>query len=315
MVAVSALTLATLPACTEAPSDRRDEPPSADSSAGSETDVARVSYRTARNQRLIDVHIMGQGPFTFLVDTGVTGAAIDSSLAARLGIELPVGTGQTMEGGAAAGRVIVQTWIPDLSVGSIRLDSLQAAALPLDALSERLGEELGGILGDGFLKTRVTRFDDVGRTLSFASSLDAFADDVATADYVTPLEFRGGDMPILEVTLAGASFIATLDMGSSLGLEIFTPFAEEFGLGHAFEEWEEGTVMGGSLGQATVYDGTVDRIDIGPLTLTDVPTCITPPRSDSDREGNRKGNLGNQLWEGYVLILDYVGGQVVFVRR
>ncbi|HSR53801.1 MAG TPA: aspartyl protease family protein [Acidobacteriota bacterium] len=268
-----------------------------------------MPYRWVKSQRLIDVRIKSQGPFTFIVDTGVTGAAIDLQVATSLGIELPEERASRMQSGASAGGRIYQTYITDLSVGPLEIDRLQAAALPLDALGERLGEPLHGILGDGFLGKRVTRFDDTIQTLSFASSLDAFSDDVAQADWVTPLVISpSGDMPILEVRLGGKSFTATLDMGSSLGLEIFTPFAEEFGLGHALEEWTESTVLGGSLGQAKVYDGTVERIDVGPLTLTEVPTSITPPRSDR----NRKGNLGNQLWKGYVLILDYVGRRLVF---
>jgi predicted aspartyl protease len=51
--------------------------------------IVEVSYRTAKHQRLVDVYVSGQGPFTFLIDTGVTGAAIDLDLARRLGIHLP----------------------------------------------------------------------------------------------------------------------------------------------------------------------------------------------------------------------------------
>ncbi|HSR53970.1 MAG TPA: pepsin/retropepsin-like aspartic protease family protein [Acidobacteriota bacterium] len=277
--------------------------------AENEQQVTEVPFRWVKSQRMIEVSIKGQGPFAFLVDTGVSGAAVDLDLASRLGIELPKERESKMDAGAMAGRRIYQTWITDLSVGGLHLDRLQAAALSLEPLSQRLGEPLHGILGDGFLKTRVTRFDDAGQTLSFASSLEAFDGDVAVADYVTPMVISpGGEMPILEVTLGGKSFVATLDMGSSLGLEIFTPFIDEFGLSHAPQEWKEGKVLGGSLGQATVYDGVLKRIDIGPLTFTDVPTSITPPRSDPQR----KGNLGNQLWEGYVLILDFVDHRIVF---
>jgi predicted aspartyl protease len=258
-----------------------------------------------KHQRLVAVSIKGQGPFTFLLDTGVTGAAIDLALATRLGIELPAGAAA----GAQSSSRVYQTWITELAIGSLGLDSLQAAALSLSPLSERLGEPLHGILGDGFLKRRVVRFDDVARTIAFASSMDAFRDDLQVADYVTPLvQGSVGGMPMLEVSLAGRTFMATLDMGSSLGLEVFTPFATELGLGHAEAEWKRGTVFGGSLGRATTLDGTVERIDIGPLTFLEVPTSITPPRAET----NRKGNLGNQLWAGYVVILDYVDRRIVF---
>ena len=292
----------------EARAQSRGQPGSAVDSVNRAHGIVEVPFRRVKDQRLVDVYVRGQGPFTFLLDTGVSGAGIDLALATRLGIDLP-DRGAPGSSGRAGGPRIYQTWITDFALGSYRLDSLQAAALPLSAFGERLGEPLHGILGDGFLDERVTRFDDVRRTIAFADSPGAFEVDFLAADYIAPLTLSSaGGMPSLEVTLSGRSFMATLDMGSSLGLEVFFPFADELGLGHAREEWKRDSVLGGSLGRAEILDGTVERIDIGPLTFRDVPTSITAPRS----ERNRKGNLGNQLWAGYVVILDYVERRLVF---
>ncbi|MGE0555251.1 MAG: aspartyl protease family protein [Gemmatimonadales bacterium] len=283
--------------CAQGPADRGSD--------GGATGIAEISYRKVKHQRLISLEIRGRGPFTFLIDTGVSGAAIDLALALQLGIELPA------EASAREPEVqpIYQTWITGLAIGTLRLDSLQAAALPLAAFGERLGEPLHGVLGDGFMNGRVIRFDDASETIAFGSSPQAFEDDFRAADYVVPLVLSSsGGMPLLEVTLGDRSFMATLDMGSSLGLEVFTPYAEELGLGHARAEWKRDSVLGGSLGRAEILDGVVARIEIGPLSFQDVPTSITPPRS----ERNRKGNLGNRLWTGYVLTLDYVGGRIAF---
>ena len=273
--------------------------------------AVEVPFRTSKHQRLIDVHIGGRGPFTFLVDTGVGGAAIDSTLAAELGIELDDAGAQSFEQLGETQR-IYQIHIPQLAVGTLRLDRLQAAALPLTALGERLGEPLHGILGDGFLKTRTTRFDPVRRTMSFADSLEAFAEDVAAADLDIPLVIDpGSDMPLLDVTLAdGRTMRASLDTGSSLGLEIFAPFVDELGLGETTRDWVSGEVLGGSIGRTEILDGTLDEIRIGTLRFGDVPTSITPTRGDS----GRMGNLGNQLWEGCVLILAFPEERLVLRR-
>ncbi|MCX4239913.1 retroviral-like aspartic protease family protein [Paraliomyxa miuraensis] len=299
------------PACAREHPAMPESPAADPGDVPAEPAVVEVPYRSVRHQMLIDVRIEGEGPFTFLVDTGVTGAVIDSALAAKLGIELDDDEAQRIE---QFGKTLLihQIWIPELSVGELRLDRLQAAAVPMDMLGSRLGEPLHGILGDGFLGSRATRFDHVERTVSFAPSMEAFAEDVAAADHVMPLVMNAsGDMPVVEVALGDKSFRATIDTGSSLGLEIFTPFAEELGLGGAMTEWTQSRVLGGSLGEAIVYDGTVDRLTIGPLELTDVPTSITPPRADP----NRKGNLGNRLWEGYVMILDYPGREIVLRKK
>lgn len=264
--------------------------------------VVSVPYRQVKHQALVEVQIKGQGPFTFLIDTGVAGAAIDSGLAARLGIELDETKAQELHGGPDKGTLIYQTFITDLSVGDLAIESLQAAALELGTLGRKLGEPLHGILGDGFLKTRATRFDHVHHTISFAGSIDAFEADVAGASYTAPLTLSPeSGMPMVEVFLDGRSFHATIDTGSSLGLEIFTPHAEELGLGEALRTWKQSKVTGGSIGEAIAYDGSLPKVEIGPLRFEDLPASLTPPRLDEDR----KGNIGNQVWEGYVLILDY----------
>lgn len=279
---------------------------------GESPGTVEVPYRRVKHQVLVDVHVNGQGPFTFLIDTGVAGAAIDSGLAARLGIELDEESSREMAFGPDKKSRIYQTHIPRLAVGALEVGTLQAAALPLGTLGDKLGEPLHGILGDGFLKTRATRFDHADLTVSFAPSLEAFAADVAAADYIVPLVIGpDGDMPLVEVTLDGKSLTASIDTGSSLGLEIFTPYAEEYGLGHAMQEWETTSVTGGSIGEAISHDGTLESIAIGPLHFTNVPTSITPPRYDRDR----KGNIGNQVWEGYVLIFDYPGKKIVFRKK
>lgn len=274
-------------------------------------DVVRVPCRRVKHQVLIEVTIRGRGPFTFLVDTGVGGAAIDTDVARSLGIELDEDQAQALQAGPDAGALVHQTWIHELTIGTLTLDRLQAAALPLTTFGSKLGVPLHGILGDGFLGTRVTRFDFAENTLAFASTLEAFAEDVESASYATTLRLSPvTDMPLVEVAHAGKSFAVSIDTGSSLGLEIFTPYAEELGLGAALTDWPRTAITGGSIGHAFARDGVVPAVELGPLRFTEVPTSLTPPRGDEDR----KGNLGNAFWRGCVLVFDYPGRRLV-IRR
>ena len=267
-----------------------------------------LPFRSNKEQVLVDVVLGDEGPLTFLVDTGVTGVVVDLGAARRAGVELDESTAQELRFGSDDGGKLYPTTIPRLRVGALELSDVPAAALSLEPFARGLGEPLHGVLGDGVLGERVTRYDFAARRLAFADDLAAFEADVDAADWVTPMRVgaRSG-MPLVDVRVAGGTFVASIDTGSSLGLEIFLPHVEELGLGHALEEWPTSPITGGSIGRALAYEGALPAVDVGPLTFADVPTSLTPDRGDAERQGN----VGNALWRGCVVIFDYPGERLV----
>jgi predicted aspartyl protease len=102
----------------------------------------------------VPVHVNGQGPYRFILDTGATLTCVDRALAQRLGLkERPIrGVGA---GVAGSGQVRV-LGIDSLRVGAARARDLTVCEVDLTHAGE-VGVEVDGLVGLNFLKSfRVT---------------------------------------------------------------------------------------------------------------------------------------------------------------
>lgn len=104
---------------------------------------------------IVPVHLNGEGPFDFVLDTGATLTCVDQALAERL--ELPERRGQIGMGAGVEGTGRVRlVGIDSLRVGDTRAHDLGACTLDL-AHIEMIGVEVDGLLGLNFLQEfRVT---------------------------------------------------------------------------------------------------------------------------------------------------------------
>jgi predicted aspartyl protease len=138
-----------LAACQPAPS--RIAMP-ADSAAG---EVAFDLAGPADAALVVPVHVNGEGPFDFILDTGATITCVADSTAVRLGLQERPMSGGVGVGVGGTGRLRLAT------VDSVRLGEARAYDLPVclvDLSQTRvLGTEVHGLLGLNFLKPyRVT---------------------------------------------------------------------------------------------------------------------------------------------------------------
>jgi predicted aspartyl protease len=104
---------------------------------------------------IIPVHVNGEGPFNFVLDTGATITCVDQALAEQL--KLPqkrgqIGVGATIRGTGRVELVGIET----LQVGTAKASDLTACALDLQPV-KALGADIQGLVGLNFLKSyRVT---------------------------------------------------------------------------------------------------------------------------------------------------------------
>ncbi len=104
---------------------------------------------------LVPVHVNGQGPFDFVLDTGATLICLDQGLIDRLGVPVDAarrGVGAGIEG---AGRIQL-VGLDSVRVGAAHAEELSACVLDL-AHTQALGIEFEGLIGLNFLREfRVT---------------------------------------------------------------------------------------------------------------------------------------------------------------
>jgi predicted aspartyl protease len=106
---------------------------------------------TQYGEVVVPVFIGGEGPYRFVLDTGSSHSVISQTLATNLGAS-PVA--KTTVATSVGSMVALVVRLPDVAVGSARVESLLATSLPPDAAGI-LDERISGVLGQDFL----SRFD------------------------------------------------------------------------------------------------------------------------------------------------------------
>lgn len=258
--------------------------------------VHSAPFRFVGNQILLEAHMEGQGPYTFLLDTGVTPSVVDAGTAQALELAIDE-SGAAEATGAGARQVrIVPTRIESLTVAGTEFGALDAVTLPMEGLSRRLGEPLHGILGVSFLAGRIVTVDYFNRLVTIGPR------QPDPEGYQFPLVTAPDDiMPLVQISVAGHPFTVSIDTGSSFGVEIFDSALADIGLEETVVDWETQAAEG-ARGAFETKRGRLSEVLIGPFRLNDVPGVVT----HREGEQHRQGNIGNALLSNFVVTFDYV---------
>lgn len=100
---------------------------------------------------VVPVHINGQGPFDFVLDTGATLTCVNEPLVADLNLPERSGRSGIASGLAGSGQVQLVK-IDSLRIGEVQAMDLTACAISLESL-QQADLEVQGLLGLNFLKS------------------------------------------------------------------------------------------------------------------------------------------------------------------
>lgn len=268
-----------------------------------------VPFDFLRNQIVLHATINGQGPYNIALDTGTHATTIDIRLAKRL--RLPLGETERESTGAGRGRALArQTVLGELRVGDLTVRNLAAVALDMSKVSQLMGRPLHGVLGYGFLVSRVTQIDYFRRRIRF-SAQSPYASTPRGVRF--PLRFRENSvLPVLEECyLNGVKMALTLDTGSSLGLILFPQAIRRLGLE---ELAREGIPLeaAGYRGKAHLTKGWMRSVVLKTIDLGAIEVAyVGKGYGENESLERRGGNLGNAVLQGFVLTLDYPDRVVV----
>jgi predicted aspartyl protease len=129
-------------------------------------DAARVRLLRGR-LAVVPVHVNGEGPFDFLLDTGTTSTLVTPELAARLGLRA---ADRVTLVTVAGERAVARARIGRLEVGGRTATDVEALLCGLEQV-RALDARLSGVLGQNFLErfnytldygARLLRFEDEG---------------------------------------------------------------------------------------------------------------------------------------------------------
>lgn len=276
--------------------------------------VVEVPFDLYRNEIILQVKVNGKGPLNMMLDTGTDPSAIDLATARELGLKLD-STGSRATGGGTGVNFAYGTKLSTVEFGGIAAANIEAAAIDLTKVSERLGKPLHGVLGHSLLHGRIVQIDYPNHLVRFYSQpLFSKAARQSNNSKRTTLPFRYNDNVLIdEVLLNGKKVVANLDTGSNGGFDL-TPSAVSY-LGLE-EEWNRARVSTdvGYNGVSENREGKISNVTIGGISI-DGP-AVRFFAAGTGRDKRPWGvNIGNAFLKDFVLTIDYRSKLITLERN
>lgn len=190
------------------------------SSAQVKTPVVEIPFEFYRNEIILQVKVNGKGPFNMMLDTGTDPSGIDLATAKEIGLKLtPLGKPAT--GGGTDVNLVYGTELSLVEVGGLTAKNLEAVAINLSKVSDRLGKQVVGNL-------------DTGSNGGFALTPEAVSflgleEEVSRAKVATNVGYNG-------VSENREGKVGNVSVG---GISVDAPAATFFGkgMGHDKKPW------------------------------------------------------------------------------
>ena len=225
-------------------------------------DPSRVATgRDAALRMVAPVTLNGQGPFSFLIDTGANRSCISQALADRLQIEAgaPVSV-RTVVGARVRSSVVVDR----LQLGAKTQRHVTAPVLPMK------GVDGDGVLGIDWLKNRRLVLDFSGHSLEITAPL---AETPSENRVIVPARRRSGQLTMVDADVSGRRISAMIDSGSQLSIgnnalrDVLPPHS-----GDKVERIQMATLIGEQFSGDLLY---LPFLRLGGLTLGNVPVVFS----------------------------------------
>lgn len=267
---------------------------------------ARIPVEYSQRHILVQVSLNGGAPETFILDSGAGATAIDSSAAARHGLEFQ---GVIPATGAAATSTASLARLDSLRIsgeagGGVVLRGQQVVVIALARqLEPAFWRPIAGILGYDFLSRFVVDVDfDESRVTLYDPKTFRYEGGSPSL----PLELAD-NTPVVDATIDGkygGKF--RLDLGSGSTVDIHGPFVKKNRLmekaKHALKTVAEG--VGGTFES---YTCRMKRFDIGPYSWTDPIVDLNLSETGTFASEDLAGNIGSAALERFRVTFDYEG--------
>lgn len=264
-----------------------------------------IPFQFFENHILLPVNIERKERL-WALDSGASMTVIDAQYADELGLKregkiLGMGAGSTFDAYYVS--------LPEYRIPGIQFKSQKVVSIEIpQVLKSALGMDFGGILGYDFLSRFVTKIDYSKQLISFY--------------HATNFSYKGKgkavDAPLVDnifqvpITIDGKySGKCTFDLGAGQ-TSLNYPFAEENGLLNLKGVEKVGVGVGSEF---TLRISQFQSLEIAGFTVEN-PLIMVPIQKGIGQfaRKNLLGNLGNDIFQHFVLYIDYSHQQVIFEK-
>jgi len=274
--------------------------------------VVEIPFDFYRNEIILQVKINGKGPFNMMLDTGTDPSTIELNTARELGLKL-IPLRSPPVGGGTAPRTIYGVYLPSIEVGGeiggevggLAAKNVEAVAIDMSKISERLGKLLHGVIGHSVLNGRIVQIDYPHRVVRFYSkSPFAGVSKQSNTAKRTVLRFRYVDNVLIDdVFVNGKKMAGNLDTGSN-GMFDLTPAAIALlGMEEEVKQASPSTDIGYN-GMSENKKGKLTNVTVGGISV-DAPEVVFFGKGTGRDKKPWGINIGNVFLKDFVVTIDY----------
>lgn len=278
-----------------------------------ENQAVEVPFDFYRNEIVVQVKINGKGSLNMMLDTGTDPSAIDLNAAKEIGLKLN-SIGRQGAGGGKSVNLTYATELPLVEIGSFKTKNVEALAIDLSKLSERLAKPIHGILGHSLLSGRIVQIDYPKRVVRFyQKSPFSKTTNQSNNSKFTTLSFRYDDNILIDgVFVNGKKMTANFDTGSDETFKLTPDAVSVLGLSDEVGKAEVSESVG--------YNGTVENrkgklknITVGGISV-DAPTVLFFGKGVGRDNEPWAINIGNAFLKDFVVTIDYRSKTITLER-
>ncbi len=284
---------------------RMPGPPPADFSLAEGKTFTTVPFELINNHIYVKVKLNGQGPFTFLCDTGGANI-ITPTLAARLGVK-PEGALQGRGVGEKSEDVGVVK-LDSVNVGDATLKNQLFAVFALEPFADVEGIPQAGLIGYEVFKRFVVRVDYERSQLTLQLPRTFTYDG---GGVVVPFKFDD-QIPQVEGSIDGIPGKFNIDTGSRGSLDIHKPFAEQNDLKTKLGARYEAVTGWGVGGAARSLVARAHELRLGEVVISSPVTELSLQQKGAFSNPYVAGNVGAGVLKRFNILFDYEGKRLIF---
>jgi hypothetical protein len=261
--------------------------------------------RTPTGHLLVKASINGQDCGWFIFDTGAGINCVSKTVAQRLALA-QIGSVPARGVGGVTHSPLFRPG--SLSVGPMTLHDGLLMQLDLSFLTLRLGREISGIVGFGFLARAVAEIDMGNARIALYDPADYTLDAGAWTD----LEIMDR-VPAVHATFDRGQGLFRLDTGANTALTFHAPTVERMKLLDQRQAID--TKLGGVGGAISAKAATLDWLTIGEQRLERISATFALENKGAFANPDIDGNIGAGILRNFRLVFDYPHERMAFIKR
>jgi membrane-associated protease RseP (regulator of RpoE activity) len=262
-------------------------------------------FHLYNNHIYADAWINGQGPLTFIFDTGGHNILVPST-AKALGVKTEGAVPGTGVGNKAQdfGLAIVKS----LRVGDATFHDQVVGVLDFEPNGVE-GVDIKGMVGFEVFKRFVTRIDYGHHTITLIDPKHFDPKDAGT-----PVKFVfNGDLPEVDGSFEGIPAKFDVDTGARDELTLTAPFVKSHDLRAGHPKGVEAVEGWGVGGASRGYVTRGGELAMGSVKIPGVVTSLSTQKKGSFADASYQGNIGSGVLKRFVVTFDY-GNQTMYLK-